>query len=241
MKSTRSRRSTFPTSTPRMVQNSLAMMLRTHYKAPSIIIDKNLNSVTIRDTPSAVNLAEKLIRSWDKSKGEVVIDLEIMEVSRLKLQKLGIDLGQNIVERALQRDTTTYSHGRLVRPERASTSPRPRTSSSACPRSFLQFLETDADTKIIAQPRLRGARLRGHQVHGRPEGPGPPDDLHPVRRRRGQPAAHRQLQLAGRRHRHQDQAPHPLREGSHPRAGDQDHLPRRDGVSPTSRSSRPAK
>ena len=28
------------------------MMIRTQYKAPSIIVDKNLNSVTIRDTPT---------------------------------------------------------------------------------------------------------------------------------------------------------------------------------------------
>ena len=33
------------------VQNSLAMMIRTQYKAPSIIVDKNLNSITVRDTP----------------------------------------------------------------------------------------------------------------------------------------------------------------------------------------------
>jgi len=136
------------------VQTSLAMMIRTQYKAPSIIIDKNLNSVTIRDTPSAVNLAEKLLRKWDKSKGEVVIDLEIMEVSRLRMQKLGIDLGQNTISGRYSGSGTFPVDGWFgLKDIGLSKSTNYQLS---LPSMFLQFLETDADTKIIAQPRLRG-------------------------------------------------------------------------------------
>jgi len=136
------------------VQNSLAMMIRTQYKAPSIIIDKNLNSVTIRDTPNAVNLAEKLLRRWDKSKGEVIIDLEIMEVSRLKMQKLGIDLGQNTISGRYSGSGTFPADGWFgLKDIGLSKSTNYQLS---LPSMFLQFLETDADTKIIAQPRLRG-------------------------------------------------------------------------------------
>ncbi|TRZ93050.1 hypothetical protein D4R89_00295 [bacterium] len=136
------------------VQNSLAMMIRTQYKAPSIIIDKNLNSVTIRDTPNAVNLAEKLLRSWDKSKGEVIIDLEIMEVSRLKMQKLGIDLGLNTISGRYSGNGTYPTDGWFgLKDIGLSKSANYQLS---LPSMSLQFLETDADTKIIAQPRLRG-------------------------------------------------------------------------------------
>jgi general secretion pathway protein D len=136
------------------VQNSLAMMIRTPYKAPSIIIDKNLNSVTIRDTPNAVNLAEKLLRRWDKSKGEVIIDLEIMEVSRLKMQKLGIDLGQNAVSGRYSGSGTFPTDGWFGLKDIDLS--RATNYQLSLPSMFLQFLETDADTKIIAQPRLRG-------------------------------------------------------------------------------------
>lgn len=136
------------------VQNSLAMMIRTQYKAPSIIIDKNLNSVTIRDTPNAVNLAEKLLRRWDKSKGEVIIDLEIMEVSRLKMQKLGIDLGLNTISGRYSGNGTNPTDGWFgLKDISLSKSANYQLS---LPSMSLQFLETDADTKIIAQPRLRG-------------------------------------------------------------------------------------
>ena len=136
------------------VQNALAMMIRTPYKAPSIIIDKNLNSVTIRDTPNAVNLAEKLLRRWDKSKGEVIIDLEIMEVSRLRMQKLGIDLGQNAVSGRYSGSGTFPTDGWFGLKDIDLS--RATNYQLSLPSMFLQFLETDADTKIIAQPRLRG-------------------------------------------------------------------------------------
>jgi len=136
------------------VQNSLAMMIRTQYKAPSIIIDKNLNSVTIRDSPNAVNLAGKLLRRWDKSKGEVFIDLEIMEVSRRKIRKLGIDLGENIISGRYSGGGTYPTDGwfGLKGIDLSKTS----NYQLSFPSTFLQFLETDADTRIIAQPRLRG-------------------------------------------------------------------------------------
>lgn len=136
------------------VQNSLAMMIRTQYKAPSIIVDKNLNSITVRDTPSAVNLAARLLRAWDKSKGEVIIDLEIMEVSRIKMREFGIDLNQRAIG-------GRYSGGGEV-PEDGWFGLKDLDLSKSTnfqislPTAYLNFLQTDANTKIIAQPRLRG-------------------------------------------------------------------------------------
>jgi general secretion pathway protein D len=136
------------------VQNSLAMMIRTQYKAPSIIVDKNLNSITVRDTPSAVNLAGKLLRTWDKAKGEVIIDLEIMEVSRIKMREFGIDLNQHAIG-------GRYSGGGQV-PEDGWFGLKDLDLSKgtnfqiSLPTAYLNFLQTDANTKIIAQPRLRG-------------------------------------------------------------------------------------
>ncbi len=136
------------------VQNSLAMMIRTQYKAPSIIIDKNLNSITIRDTPSAVNLAGKLLRTWDKSKGEVIIDLEIMEVSRIKMRKFGIDLNQNSISGRYSGGGTVPTDGWFGLKDIDLS--KGANFQISLPTAYLNFLQTDADTKIIAQPRLRG-------------------------------------------------------------------------------------
>jgi general secretion pathway protein D len=71
---------------------ALQQMLRSQIRAPNIFVDKTLNTVTIRDTPANIMLAAKLIRKWDKPRGEVVVDLEIMEVSRQRLREIGVDL-----------------------------------------------------------------------------------------------------------------------------------------------------
>ena len=141
---------------------SLSTMLRSPTKVPSIIADKTLNTLTIRGTPQEVELAEKLIRLWDKPKGEVVIDLEIMEVSRLKLRQLGVSFDQNTI--GLRYGAPPTSTGTTT--DTTSTSgwfnlkgldfSKAENFSISLPVSFLQFLESDTDTKVIAQPRLRG-------------------------------------------------------------------------------------
>jgi general secretion pathway protein D len=141
---------------------SLSTMLRSTTKVPSIIADKTLNTLTIRGTPQEVELAEKLIRLWDKPKGEVVIDLEIMEVSRTKLRQLGVSFDQNTVSlqygqppTSTSTTTTTTTTSNWFNLKGLDFS-KAENFSISLPVSFLQFLESDSDTKVIAQPRLRG-------------------------------------------------------------------------------------
>jgi len=135
------------------VQMRLTQMVKTMYKVPSIQVDKNLNSVTIRDTPQAVALAEKLLRSWDKSVGEVVIDIEIMEVDRIRMRKLGIDLSNGTLgirfNPANMADDGYFPIGGTNFGDLANYQ-------ITVPTAIAQFLGSDSDTKIIAQPKIRG-------------------------------------------------------------------------------------
>jgi general secretion pathway protein D len=54
------------------IRAPLTQMLRAQYKAPNIIVDKNINTVTVRDTPAVIELAENIINVWDKPKGEII-------------------------------------------------------------------------------------------------------------------------------------------------------------------------
>ena len=137
------------------VQMRLTQMVKTMYKVPSIQVDKNLNSVTIRDTPQAVALAEKLLRSWDKSKGEVLIDIEIMEVNRIRLKKLGIDLSKGILGiRFNPSDGSMTDDGYF--PIKGLDLGDLTNYQVTVPTAIAQFLGTDSDTKIVAQPKIRG-------------------------------------------------------------------------------------
>jgi general secretion pathway protein D len=134
------------------IHTSLLQLLRTQFKAPSIMVDKNLNSITIRDNPEVIKLAEKLIKLWDKPKGEVIIDLEIMEVRRVKLRDFGLDFDQHIVGMRYGGGGESEGWFNLSDVDLSKTENYQIT----FPTAFLQFLETDSDTKLIAQPRLRG-------------------------------------------------------------------------------------
>jgi len=68
------------------VQNLLKTM--THIK--DIYVDEKLNLVTIRDTPEAVRLAERLVESVDVAEAEVMLEVEVMELSRIRAQQLGL-------------------------------------------------------------------------------------------------------------------------------------------------------
>ncbi len=142
------------------IQAALTQLLRTQYKAPSIFVDKNLNSVTVKDAPSVVELAEKILTVWDKPKGEVVIDLEIMEVSRVRLQQLGIDLEQHLIGLRYSEAETAETTG--WRNLKSLDFSKIENFQITLPTAFLQFLEQDGDTKIISQPRLRG--IQGEEI-----------------------------------------------------------------------------
>jgi general secretion pathway protein D len=133
---------------------ALQQMLRSQFRAPNIFVDKNLNTITVRDTPANIELAASLIQKWDKSKAEVVIDLEIMEVSRQKLLNIGVDLdnvylGLRYSGPGASSDTGWYNLSELDLGKKTSYQ-------ISLPTAVIRFLESDADTKMLAQPRLRG-------------------------------------------------------------------------------------
>jgi general secretion pathway protein D len=139
---------------------SLSQALRTQVKAPTIIFDKGLNSLTIRGTPQEVELSERLIIAWDKPKGEVMIKVEIMEVSRMRLRQLGLSFDQNLVGLRYGTPPTDSSAAAASTtgwfPLQGLGLGKSENYSISLPVAYLQFLESDTDTKVIAQPWLRG-------------------------------------------------------------------------------------
>jgi len=136
------------------IQGSLLQMLRSLSRVPQISIDETLNSITIKDTPDVLDTAEKLIKLWDKPKGEVMIDLEIMEVSRKITRNLGLSLDSYAVGGRAVTSGGDESSGWIGVDEIDFS--KAGNFQVSLPVGMLQFLESDADTKIIAQPRLRG-------------------------------------------------------------------------------------
>ena len=69
---------------------TVANSLRTVLKFRDMVIDEKLNMIVVRDTPEAIELAEKLVAMHDVADPEVMLEVEILEVKRSLLQDLGI-------------------------------------------------------------------------------------------------------------------------------------------------------
>jgi general secretion pathway protein D len=134
---------------------------------PVVFPSKTANTVTVRSTAAIVSVAEKLIRSLDRPRAEVIIEVQILEVSRGRAKELGINL-------------SAYSLGLTFSPEVAPpntsntlpatpTQPPPFNLNTisqgistadfylSVPTAALRLLETDSRTKQLAKPQLRGA------------------------------------------------------------------------------------
>jgi general secretion pathway protein D len=65
-------------------------MLKTVLGAKNMFVDERSDAVIIRDTPDTVQMAEKLVASLDVPEPEVMLEVEVLEISSNKLQDLGI-------------------------------------------------------------------------------------------------------------------------------------------------------
>lgn len=66
-------------------------LLKTVLNAKTLFVDDKANLIVIRDTPETVRMAEKLIASLDLAESEVMMEVEVLEITRSDLQQLGIN------------------------------------------------------------------------------------------------------------------------------------------------------
>ncbi|HEX8178176.1 MAG TPA: secretin N-terminal domain-containing protein [Pyrinomonadaceae bacterium] len=62
-------------------------------RTPQVVPNKQTNSITVRDTPENIRLIAQLLQSVDKDRAEVVMDVNIYEVSRTNLLQVGNQIG----------------------------------------------------------------------------------------------------------------------------------------------------
>ena len=67
-----------------------AELLKAVLKPTEMFVDDKMNMIVLRDTPEAIAIAGKLIAMHDLVAPEVMLDLEVLEVQRNKLEEMGI-------------------------------------------------------------------------------------------------------------------------------------------------------
>jgi len=67
-------------------------LVRTVAKTRDIFVDERLNLLVVRDTPEVIRLIDRLIQNLDVAEAEVVMELEVLEVSSTKVDEIGLSL-----------------------------------------------------------------------------------------------------------------------------------------------------
>jgi general secretion pathway protein D len=74
----------------------LQTVLKTVLKVRDVALDERTNTLVIRDTADAVGIAEKVIAAHDVPDPEVMLEVEVLEVSRDRLSDIGILWPDNV-------------------------------------------------------------------------------------------------------------------------------------------------
>ncbi len=127
-------------------------------RTPTIAIkDDATNSITIRDTAENIQLMEQLIRSLDKDRAEVVMDVAIYEVSKSDLLKLGNQIGNDKELINLGGTTRTgvgLGGNDIFRTVAGLALPSAFGAAIAIPSSTLQAFQNKQNTRLLASTQI---------------------------------------------------------------------------------------
>lgn len=131
----------------------MTTILRSLIDARKIATNESLNAIILRDTADKVKVAEKIIEANDKSKAEVVIDVELLQVNTGRLRELGMALSSTSITQSLDLGGT------------GTTAPKLRLSDLqylnqsnwvlTIPNFLYNFVKTNSDAQLLAKPQLR--------------------------------------------------------------------------------------
>jgi general secretion pathway protein D len=156
-------------------------MLRTMLQLRKIYVHEELNALVIRDTPQVIKLAQQVIEAADRGDAEVVLDLELVEVTHNNELKIGPTLstnsvsfglskdGQNIVSDTLTAGSTTVSSGTDSTTTGLANNLVSGLSSLqtfyTLPTATFDVLRKLTDSEILANPSIRVKNKEKAKVH----------------------------------------------------------------------------
>lgn len=141
----------------------VASSIKTIAKISDVSIDEKLNSIIVRDTPEVIRLVEKLIEAQDMAEPEVMLEMEVLEVSRNKLQELGIRYPEQIAVSAVGGVSSTP--GDLSVEEWRNINSGNIRVSVTNPSFILNLKKIDTDTNLLANPRIRVRNRENAKIH----------------------------------------------------------------------------
>ena len=111
------------------------------------------NAISLKDTPERIAAAAQLIAAIDKARPEVVIDVELLEVDRTRLQEYGLGLSSSPDGLGASGNVTVNRDNLTLRDLRTLTTND--VFLSGVPGLYYKLLKYDTNTRTLANPHIR--------------------------------------------------------------------------------------
>lgn len=134
-------------------------LLKTVLGTKTLFVDEHSSTLVMRDTPEHVRMAEKLMASLDVAEPEVIMEVEVLEITHSLLEQLGINYPGNVsfsTSKPPNSDGANATAGGaagLVISDLAKQNKNTITVSSL--GVSVDLLKTVGDTNVLSSPRIR--------------------------------------------------------------------------------------
>ena len=135
-------------------------IIKTMLKTKDIVVHDKTNSLIMRDTPDAIRLAEKLVADQDIADPEVMLELELLEVTHNMLEDMGIQYPGMLTV-----TPTSPTGGAVTLGNLSALTTRDNMVVTPVPTVTLTASLTKSNTNILASPRLRARNKEKAKIH----------------------------------------------------------------------------
>lgn len=148
-------------------------LLRSMADTKKVYVNEVLNSLSIRDTPEKLKLVERIIAANDLKEAEVILDVEILEISRTNALSYGwnfqpgLTIGASISGTKVTPENPNISNVGITQGISLSQL-RSATSDNiimTLPSLLLTMIKQDSDAQTLANPRVRVLNNKQAKFH----------------------------------------------------------------------------
>ena len=133
-------------------------MIKTILKTKDVFVDEKMNLLIMRDTPEVVRLAEKLVAAQDLADPEVVLEVEVLEVSRDRASNLGLQFPERV-------GASLGSSGSFTLNQWQNRDANFVSFKMTDPALALNIKKLDSDSTLLANPRIRVRDRQKAKIH----------------------------------------------------------------------------
>ncbi len=136
----------------------MVTLLKTMLNVKRLYANEKLNAVVVRETPDVLNLAERIILANDRKDSEVLLEVEVLEVTRTQQETYGLDFtkqaGVGLVPPGFS-GTITQSLLQQFTLSQLGNIGKNNVVLTLSTTLIIDFLKSVTDSKVLASPRLR--------------------------------------------------------------------------------------